>query len=142
MQIYTTIDPKLQDKAEALVKAQAKINRDKYGASSAALVSLDNKTGQIVSMVGSPDYYDTENQGQVNMITSPRQPGSSFKPIEYSLAMTKDAIGPETPIYDVNTKFGDWDPDNYDAKFLGKMRVRTALDYSRNIPAIKIFKVA
>lgn len=142
LQIYTTIDPKLQDKAETLVKNQVKINRDKYGATSAALVSIDNKTGQIVSMVGGPDYYNTEEQGQVNVITSLRQPGSSFKPIVYSLAMTKDAIGPETPIYDVNTKFGSWDPDNYDQKFMGRMRVRTALDYSRNIPAIKMFKVA
>lgn len=119
-----------------------KINRDKYGATSAALISLDNKTGQIVSMVGGPDYYNTEEQGQVNVITSYRQPGSSFKPIVYSLAMTKDAVGPETPIYDVNTKFGKWDPDNYDKKFLGRMKIRTALDYSRNIPAIKMFKVA
>lgn len=142
LQIYTSIDPKLQDKAEALVRQQSKTNREKYGASSAALISLDNKTGQIVAMVGSPDYYDTEEQGQVNMITSLRQPGSSFKPIVYSLAMTKDAIGPDTPIYDVNTKFGAWDPDNYDQKFLGKMKIKTALDYSRNIPAIKMFKVA
>ena len=142
LQIYTTIDPKLQDKAEALVRAQVKINRVTYGATSAALVSLDNKTGQIVTMVGGPDYYNTEEQGQVNMITSLRQPGSSFKPIVYSLAMTKDAVGPETPIYDVNTRFGKWEPDNYDRKFLGKMKLRTALDYSRNIPAIKMFKVA
>ncbi len=105
LQIYTTIDPKLQDKAEELVKKQAKINRDKYGATSAALISLDNKTEQIVAMVGGPDYYNTAEQGQVNVITSLRQPGSSFKPIVYSLAMAKDAVGPDTPIYDVDTKF-------------------------------------
>lgn len=142
LQVYTTIDPKLQDKAEALVKQQVKTNRDKYGATSAALVSIDNKSGQIVSMVGGPDYYNTEEQGQVNVVTSLRQPGSSFKPIVYSLAMAKDAVGPETPVYDVNTKFGSWDPDNYDQKFMGRMKLRTALDYSRNIPAIKMFKVA
>lgn len=142
MQIFTTIDPKFQDKAESLVKQQVKINREKYGATSAALISLDNTTGQIVSMVGGPDYYNTEEQGQVNMITSFRQPGSSFKPIVYALALTKDAVGPETPVYDVNTKFGKWDPDNYDKKFLGRMKIRTALGYSRNIPAIKMLKVA
>ncbi len=76
------------------------------------------------------------------MVTALRQPGSSFKPIVYALAMSKDAIGPETPIYDVDTSFGKWNPDNYDKKFNGRMKIKTALDYSRNIPAIKMFKVA
>lgn len=142
LQIYTTINPKLQDKAEELVARQVKINKDKYGASSAALVSLDNKTGQIVSMVGGADYFGDAEQGKVNMTTSLRQPGSSFKPIVYALAMSKEAISPDTPIFDVDTTFGKWNPDNYDQKFMGKMKVRTALDYSRNIPAIKMFSVA
>lgn len=141
LKIYTTIDPTLQDKAEALVKKQVESNK-KLGASSAALVSLDNKTGQILSMVGGPDYFDEKNGGNVNMVTARRQPGSSFKPIVYALAISKEAVSPETPIYDVETKFGKWDPDNYDRKFMGKMKVRTALDYSRNIPAVKMFSVA
>lgn len=74
------------------MSAQVKINRDKYGAKSAALISLDNVTGQILSMVGGPDYSNTPEQGQVNVTTSLKQPGSSFKPIVYSLAMSKDAI--------------------------------------------------
>lgn len=142
LKIYTTIDPVLQDKAEALVKKQVAVNKDKYGANSAALVSLDNKTGQILSMVGGPDYFDEANGGNVNMVTARRQPGSSFKPIVYALAISKEAISPDTPIYDVDTKFGKWEPDNYDQKFMGKMKVKTALDYSRNIPAIKMFWVA
>ncbi|MDQ1343710.1 MAG: hypothetical protein QG650_430, partial [Patescibacteria group bacterium] len=142
LKIFTTIDPTLQDKAEELVKKQVAINKDKYGATSAALVSLDNKTGQILSMVGGPDYFDEEHGGNVNMVTARRQPGSSFKPIVYALAISKEAISPETPVYDVETKFGKWEPDNYDRKFMGKMKVRTALDFSRNIPAIKMFAVA
>lgn len=142
LKIYTTVDPVLQDKAEALVKKQVAVNKDKYGANSAALVSLDNKTGQILSMVGGPDYFDEANGGNVNMVTARRQPGSSFKPIVYALAISKEAISPDTPVYDVETKFGKWEPDNYDRKFMGKMKVRTALDYSRNIPAIKMFWVA
>jgi penicillin-binding protein 1C len=142
LQIYTSLDPKLQDKAEDILVKQVKINKDKYGASSAGLVSIDNKTGQILAMVGGPDYHDTAAQGQVNVTTSLRQPGSSFKPLVYALAMSKDAIGPETPIYDVDTSFGKWNPDNYDQKFMGKMKIRNALAYSRNIPAIKLFKVA
>lgn len=105
LKIYTTIDPVLQDKAEALVKKQVAINKEKYGAHSAALVSLDNKTGQILSMVGGPDYFDEENGGNVNMVTAKRQPGSSFKPIVYALAISKEAVSPETPVYDVETKF-------------------------------------
>lgn len=142
LKIYTTIDPVLQDKAEELVEKQVKINATKYGAKSAALVSMDNKTGQILAMVGGADYFNGDEDGNVNIITSKRQPGSSFKPIVYTLAISKNPIGPDTPIFDVKTKFGDWEPNNYDEKFLGKMNVKRALDYSRNIPAIKMFYVA
>ncbi len=93
-------------------------------------------------MVGGPDFFGDTEQGKVNMVTALRQPGSSFKPIVYSLAMSKEAISPDTPIFDVDTSFGNWNPDNYDRKFMGKMKVKTALDYSRNIPAIKMFTVA
>lgn len=142
LRIDTTIDPKLQDKAEEILRKQVKVNKDAYGASSAALVSLDNRSGQILAMVGGPDYFDEENGGNVNMVTARRQPGSSFKPIVYALAMSKEAISPRTPIYDVKTKFGKWEPDNYDRKFLGRMEVAKALGYSRNIPAIKMLWVA
>ncbi len=103
---------------------------------------MDNKTGQILAMVGGADYFNGDEDGNVNIITSKRQPGSSFKPIVYTLAISKNPIGPDTPIFDVKTKFGDWEPNNYDEKFLGKMSVKKALDYSRNIPAIKMFYVA
>lgn len=142
LKIYTTIDPLLQDKAEELVKKQVKINISKYGAKSAALVSMDNKTGQILAMVGGADYFNGEEDGNVNIITSKRQPGSSFKPLVYTLAISKNPIGPDTPIFDLKTKFGDWEPNNYDEKFLGKMTVKKALDYSRNIPAIKMLYLA
>jgi membrane peptidoglycan carboxypeptidase len=142
LKIYTTIDPKLQDKAEELVKKQVKFNTPKYGAKSAALVSMDNKTGQILAMVGGADYFNGDEDGNVNIITSKRQPGSSFKPIVYTLAISKNPIGPDTPVFDLKTKFGNWEPNNYDENFLGKMNVKKALDYSRNIPAIKMFYLA
>ena len=142
LKIYTTLDSKLQDKAEELVNKQVAINRKTYGANSAALVSLDNKTGQILSMVGGPDYFSDDVGANVNVITSRRQPGSSFKPIVYSLAISKNPIGPETPIYDVSTKFGKWQPADYDNQFMGRMPLKKALDYSRNIPAAKLFYLA
>ncbi|MDD2487387.1 MAG: transglycosylase domain-containing protein [Candidatus Gracilibacteria bacterium] len=139
LKIYTSIDPNLQDKAEELVKKQVGINKVKYGASNAALISIDNKTGQILAMVGGVDYFSDDKGSNVNVITSERQPGSSFKPIVYSHAISVNPIGPDTPIYDTSTEFGDWEPDNYDTKFMGRMPLKKALGYSRNIPAIKVF---
>lgn len=92
LKVYTTIDPKLQAYAEEAVKKQVAINKSQYGANSAALVSMDNVTGKLLSMVGGPDYFDTENGGNNNMVTAVRQPGSSFKPIIYSLAIAKNPI--------------------------------------------------
>ncbi len=140
LKIYTTIDPVLQDKAEELIKKQVDINKKNYWASNAALISIDNRTGQILSMIGWVNYFNNDQKwSNVNIITSERQPWSSFKPIEYAYAISKFPISPDTPIYDVNTKFSKWDPKNYDGKFLWRMTLRRALNYSRNIPAIKIF---
>jgi penicillin-binding protein 1A len=142
LKVYTTIDPKLQDKAEELVKKQVDINRKSFGADSAALVSMDNTDGKLLAMVGWPNYFDTEKEGNNNMAIALRQPGSSFKPFVYALAIAKNPIGPESPIADIKTDFGKWSPDNYDKKFNGIMQVKTALDYSRNIPAAKMFFLA
>jgi membrane carboxypeptidase/penicillin-binding protein PbpC len=75
-------------------------------------------------------------------MTARRQPGSSFKPLVYALAISKYPIGADTPIYDVRTEFGNWEPKNFDASFLGRMTVKKALGYSRNIPAIKMLDIA
>ncbi len=139
LKIYTTLDPKLQDKAEELVRKQVNINKDKYWASNAALVSIDNRNGQIISMVWWYDYFDSNKWSNVNIITSERQPWSSFKPIVYLNAIAKKPIWPDTPVFDSDTKFWKWEPDNYDRKFMWLMPLRKALDYSRNIPAIKVF---
>lgn len=139
LKIYTTLDPKLQDKAEELVKKQVEINKTKYWASNAALISIDNPTGQILAMVGWSNYFEDKKWSNVNIITSLRQPWSSFKPIVYTNAIATKPISPETPIYDSETKFWWWNPDNYDRKFMWLMPLRKALDYSRNIPAIKVF---
>lgn len=76
------------------------------------------------------------------MTTSARQPGSSFKPFIYALAISKNPIGPESPIADVKTEFGTYKPNNYDGKFNGIMSVGKALAYSRNIPAVKMYFLA
>ncbi|MDD3793659.1 MAG: transglycosylase domain-containing protein [Candidatus Gracilibacteria bacterium] len=143
LHIYTTLDPDLQEKAEELVTKQVKANKANFNAGNAALISIDNKSGDILAMVGSVDYFDSENKGNVNIITSPLQPGSSFKPFVYSLGIFNKELGSKTPIYDVPTKFpGNYSPKNFDGGFMGKMTISSALNHSRNITAIKMFYMA
>lgn len=154
LKIYTTIDSKLQDEAEKIVAEQVAINKQRFDAKNAALISLDNKTGQILSMIWSADYFDTDIDWQVNVLTylpnnktrGGRQPGSSFKPFVYALAMKNSNIGSKTPIFDLETEFPSYPtpykPKNYDGTFKGLMNVSTALNNSRNIPAVKMAYLA
>lgn len=142
LKIYTTLNSDYQDKAEELIEKYWEINETKFWAKNDALVSIDNKTWEILSMVWWRDYFDTENGWNNNMITSRLQPGSSFKPFVYSLAIANNPIGSKTPIYDLETKFPNYTPWNFDGKFMWKMNISTALNNSRNIPAIKMFYLA
>lgn len=143
LKIYTTIDPKLQDKAMELVKNQVADNFKKFDANNWAMISIDNKTWDIIAFVGWADYFNKEIDGNVNMLTSKRQPGSTFKPFVYALAIDKNPIGPLTPIYDLKTTFPwNYTPNNYNGKFEWKMTIMTALNHSRNIPAIKAYFLA
>ena len=143
LHIYTTLDLDLQKKAEEIVKNQAEKNASKFNAKNSALISIDNKTGWILAMVWNEDYFSDNGKWNVNVITSKLQPGSSFKPFVYSLAMLKNQIWTRTPVYDVETTFpGDYKPKNFDGRFMGKISVSTALNYSRNIPAIKMYYLA
>jgi len=138
LKIITTLDLDKQNKAQEIVTKYADINQSTYNASNAALVSIDPKTGQIITMVGSRDYWDTDNDGNVNVATSERQPGSSFKPLVYATAF-EDKWFPGSTLYDVKTSFGGtYTPDNYDKSFRGPVTIRYALQNSLNIPAVKI----
>ncbi len=139
--VYTTLDPIMQDKAQQLVTEQvaALVNSNAHNG---ALVAIRPSTGEILAMVGSPDFDNVEIAGQINMADSPtRQPGSSIKPITYVAAFEKGWT-PSTWIWDVPTQFPDganppYEPRNYDGKFHGGMTVRTALSNSFNVPAVK-----
>ncbi len=139
--VYTTLDPQLQDEAQRIVTEQVALLADK-NAHNGALVSIKPVTGEIMAMVGSPDFNNDAISGQVNMADSPtRQPGSSIKPITYVAAFEKGWT-PSTWIWDVPTEFPDganppYVPRNYDDRFHGGMTVRTALSNSFNIPAVK-----
>jgi len=143
--VYTTLDPQLQEQAEMLVAQQvgALANHDAHNG---ALVAIRPATGEILAMVGSPNFNDEEHAGQVNMVVSPRQPGSSIKPLTYVAAFEKGWT-PATLIWDVPSDFppsGDpndtrppYQPVNYDGRFHGPVTVRSALANSYNIPAVK-----
>ena len=143
LKIYTTLDLKLQKKAEEIVKNGVEKNKVNFAATNGALVSIDNKNWDILAMVWAVDYFDKEIWWNNNMVTSLLQPWSTFKPFTYYLAIERNSIWTKTPVYDLETKFPWWYiPRNFDWKFEWKMNISEALNYSRNIPAIKMFYLA
>jgi len=157
LKITTTLDWKAQQIAEEEVRNGAENNAKKYDGNNAALVAMDNKTGQILAMVGSRDYFgkptpegckpgiDCQFDPAVNVALRSRQPGSSFKPIVYAAAFDK-GYTPETVLYDVVTTFKaqpkDYTPHNYDDKEHGPVMIHQALAGSLNIPAVKTLYLA
>ncbi|MCB9111069.1 MAG: transglycosylase domain-containing protein [Anaerolineales bacterium] len=139
--VYTTLDPVLQDRAQELVTNQV-ANMVDNNTKNGALVSIQPSTGEILAMIGSPDFNNAAISGQINMAISPtRQPGSSIKPITYVAAFEKGWT-PATWIWDVPTQFPDganppYEPRNYDSRFHGGLTVRLALANSFNVPAVK-----
>lgn len=141
LKVYTTLDLEKQKAAEEAVIAGVEQNGSAYEFTNASLVAVDPKTGQILAMVGSVDYFNDEIDGQVNVSLRPRQPGSSFKPIVYTASFIKDYT-PNTILYDVVTDFDTtgeepYAPNNYDLEEHGPVTIREALAGSLNIPAVK-----
>lgn len=146
LKVYTTLDWDKQQLAEQAVREGAETNIKKYGAENASLVAMDPKTGQILAMVGSKDYFDKSIDGQVNVAIRDRQPGSSFKPYVY-LAAFKKGYTPETQMWDVDTNFSvedakDYNPKNYDGKNHGLLQMKNALAMSLNVPAVQTLYLA
>jgi penicillin-binding protein 1C len=139
--VTTTLDLDLQDYAQTVVASEtAKLVKEHVG-NGAALVTRPG-TGEILAMVGSRDYFDTEHDGNVNVTRSLRQPGSSIKPINFAVALEHKLITASTVLADKPTCFAqsgqkDYCPDNYDNQFHGPTQVRFALGNSFNIPAVK-----
>lgn len=135
--VTTTLDLSDQQYAEQVVKAQvARLARN--DASNGAAVAMDPKTGEILALVGSHDWSDPQN-GKVNMVTTPRQPGSSFKPIVYAKAFDEHLITPATQLDDKPVTFpGGYSPHDYDRQYRGQVLARIALANSLNIPAVHV----
>ncbi len=149
LKVVTTLDYDKQRVAEEAV--QAGVNDpctssgapcgETYDFNNAGLVAMDPKTGQVLAMVGSVDYYNDDIQGQVNVTQRPLQPGSSIKPIIYAAAFEK-GYTPNTLLWDVDTTFptatGDYSPKNYHLDENGPVTLRKALQGSLNVPAVKL----
>jgi len=142
LKVTTTLDMKKQKIAEKIVAEYGERNVYKFNANNAALVALAPKTGQILAMVGSRDYFNKEIDGNVNVAIRDRQPGSSIKPYIYATGFKK-GYTPNTVLFDVVTNFGGgYEPKNYDLSQRGPVQVRKALACSLNIPAVKMLYLA
>jgi 1A family penicillin-binding protein len=139
LQVYTTLDLRLQEIAERVAREQIAALADKH-ATNAALVAIRPDTGEILAMLGSVDFFNPEIDGQVNVALRLRQPGSAIKPVTYVAAFEKGWT-PASLIMDVPTEFPDgYKPTNHDGKFHGPVLVREALGNSYNVPAVKMLQ--
>lgn len=142
LSVRTTLDVNLQTNAEETIGSHAKKIKQDFNAGNAGLIALDPKTGEILAMVGSKDYFNHEEEGNFNITLAHRQPGSAFKPIVYAAAFEK-GYTPETVVFDVSTEFAvlgaeSYQPQNYDNIFRGPITLREALAQSINVPAVKV----
>lgn len=141
LQIFTTIDPDLQNLAKKIIDEKSAHYEGTYGASNVALLGIKNETGEILTYLGGKNFDDEEHDGQVDVLTSERQPGSSFKPFVYAAAFMK-GYSPASVLFDVETDFGGYIPQNFDGSFMGPVSARESLNRSLNIPAVKMAYLA
>jgi len=161
LKVITTLDWPLQQLAEKVVSQGVERNSQLYQGKNAALVAQDPKTGQILALVGSKDYFDITNQGNFNVAAQGlRQPGSSIKPFVYITAFEK-GYTPETIVFDLPTEFSSYSnicpvtninfsdnnplcfhPENYDGIFRGPVNLRNGLAQSINVPSVKVLYLA
>ncbi len=154
LKVISTLDLNLQAKAEDLLALEVADKSQKFHATNAGLVAIDPKTGQVLTMVGSKDYFNQKDEGNFNVTLAKRQPGSSIKPFVYATAFEK-GYTPNTVVFDLKTEFSTscnsdgsapggvdpsscYSPENYDGIYRGPISLRDALAQSINIPAVKV----
>lgn len=134
--IKTNIDLNTQLKTEKLVEDYVRTQRLK-NIKNAAVVIIDNKTHKVITYVGSSNFNDTTDGGQVNGANAVRQPGSTLKPLLYGMCFDEGLLTPKTVVTDVAVNYDGYVPENYDEKFNGYVTIEYALEHSLNIPAVK-----
>lgn len=145
LKVTTTLDLGLQDFSQNTVATEVAKLKDLQVGNAAALITRP-PTGEILAMVGSKDYFSQDEDGNVNITTSLRQPGSSIKPINYAIGLETRKITPASLFLDIPTCFSVLNqplycPQNYDGKFHGPVQVRFALGNSYNLPAVKMLSL-
>ncbi len=133
--IRLTIEGRLQRRLETLARERSEALGD---AISAAIVVVDNATGEILARVASPDYFNEARAGQVDLTRAVRSPGSALKPFIYGLGFEDGLIHPATLIEDRPIRYADYAPKNFDLTFQGTVTVRRALQQSLNVPAVAV----
>lgn len=142
LQVVTSLDLSLHNKAQEIVTEEIEKVAN-LGIGNGAAMVMDSHTGEILSMVGSKNYFDNDQDGQVNVTTSLRQPGSAIKPVTYAAALSQ-GFTPASVIMDVRTEFpgGQGNPPyvpvNYDGNYRGPVSLRNSLGASLNVPAVKL----
>ncbi|XWW47642.1 penicillin-binding protein 1C [Fibrella sp. USSR17] len=137
--IVSTLQPGVQAATERLVRQYV----DRVRAQSihnAAVLVINNQTGAVEAYIGSADFANTFDGGQVDGVQAIRSPGSALKPLLYALAFDRGLITPKAKLNDVPTNFGGYEPDNYDRHFNGPVTAEFALANSLNIPAVKLLR--
>jgi len=133
--LRSSLDRQKQAAAASVIKAASE--RLDSGMSAAAII-VDSWTGETLSYIGSPNYFDTERAGPVDMASAIRSPGSTLKPFIYGIGMDDGILHPLTLINDIKTRFGDYAPVNFRDTFHGEVTLQYALQKSLNIPAVKV----
>ncbi len=133
--IRLSIDARLQARLEDLARQSAERLGPKL---SAAIVAIDNGSGEIRARVGAADYLSSERDGSIDMSRAPRSPGSALKPFIYALAFESGLAHPETVLFDRPARYGAYAPENFDLGYEGTVTARRALQMSLNLPAIQL----
>lgn len=142
LEVITSLDLPTQLAAEKIVLEEIDKLKGLHVGNGAAMV-LNPKTGEILAMVGSKDYFDTKADGNVNVLTRLRQPGSSIKIVNYAFALASGKYTPATILNDSPVVYNTpgttpYSPVNYDGQFRGYLSLRSAFAQSRNVPAVRI----
>ncbi|MCX6046151.1 MAG: transglycosylase domain-containing protein [Chloroflexi bacterium] len=144
LNIYTTLDLRMQNIAQKIASETIAKVKKQYNMSNASLVALRPGTSEVLAMVGSVDFNDVSIAGQVNVAIMPRQPGSTIKPVMYTTAFNDLVISPASIFFDTPVSYNlganqYYQPRNYDNQFHGMVTARTALANSFNIPAVRLY---
>ena len=135
--IYSTIDSHMQNKSEQILR-QYLAPLQKQDISNGSVVIMDVNTREILTVVGSYDFFDRKNHGQVNGAIAPRSPGSALKPFIYGIALNRGFVTPSSLLNDVPINYNGYRPVNYNRQNRGYVTVREALTKSLNVPAINL----